>query len=224
MKKRWITGAALLSLLFLAACAKKVPDSKKINSILKEEPYIRVLLEESYHQSEVRFDQKNDRAVVPKGAEWGLPKYREKEIVGISFGGEEGADISEADEELNPELYLENYMGLIRQLHLTVGDVRESDYHVKVVKKKQLRAFEEEISLLSGMVIKDSYELTGVEIAFDRKFRPVKKTFQFQKKEDTELDDEEDSAKCTQRFAYGVGKTRFNWSFRQVKKLIENEY
>ena len=58
-----------------------------------------------------------------------------------------------------------------------MSDIRKNNYNIKVVKKKQLEAFEQELALMSGVVIKGEYELTGVNIEFDRRFRPVKKTF-----------------------------------------------
>lgn len=225
MKKTWMIFAGIFACLLLATCSKEVPDSKKVNEILKGERYVRVRLGDSYHQSEVRFDREGDQAVVPDNAEWGLSKYRDGSTVGVNYGEDEGVDIYDADAEITPELYIGNYMKTIEKLDLTAGDVRESNYNVRIVKKAKLDLFEEELSLLSGMVVNDSYELTGVEIVFDKHFRPEKKTFQLQKKEETELgDEEEDSAKCTQEFSYNIGKMRFNWSFEKVQKAIEKEY
>lgn len=221
MKK--ILGTMLVgcAVVFLTACAKEMPGTTKINDLMKEEQYFRVTLEEAYLQSEVRFDMEEDRAVVPVTAEWGLPKYREKDTAGVSYD-EEGAEIYETDPETNPELYASLFIGDIQELELTVEEVRDSGYDVKIVKKKELEKFEKELSLLSGMVVKDAYNLVGVSIRFDDQFRPIKKEFQFEKKDKTRLDDVgTDSEKCTQEFHYDIGKRKFESAFDKAKKEID---
>lgn len=224
MKRKWMIAAAACLGFLMTACSKDMSDPQKINDILQEEQYVTVTLGESYHQEEVRFDTESDRAVVPKGVEWGLQKYRDGAETGVDYGGE-GVDIYESDKETDPELYAENYLDSIRELDLTVKDVRENDYSIKVVKKSQLELFEEELSVLSGMVVNDAYKLAGVEIEFDKNFRPVEKIFQLEKKDSTKLEnEEEDSEECTQEFSYNIKKMRFDWSFKRVKKSIEKEY
>lgn len=222
--KRWMIIAMAILGAALTGCSKEMADSQSINGILQEERYVKVTLGESYHQEEVEFDMGNDRAVVPKSAEWGLQKYRDGEETGVNYGGD-GVDIYESDKEMDPELYAGYYLDSIRALKLTVKDVRDSDYSVKIVKKSRLDLFEEELATLSGMVVNDAYRLAGVEIEFDKSFRPVKKTFQLEKKDSTKLENqEEDSEECTQEFSYNVGKMRFDWAFNNVKKSIEKEY
>lgn len=221
--KKWLLAALGFCLIF-TACSQEMEGSEKINDIMQKEKYMRVILGESYHQREVRFDLENDKAVVPKNAEWGLPQYRDGAETGANYG-EEGVDIYQSDKELNPELYEEFYLDSIRSLNLTVQDVKDSEYTVRVAKKSKLDCFEEELSILSGMVVKDSYELAGVEIQFDKKCRPIKKVFQFVKKDSTNLKNgEEDSRECMQEFSYNIGEIRFDWAFKRVKKMIEKQY
>lgn len=225
MKKKWIIILGICAVFFLTACKKDYSESQKINDILDREDYVAIILGDGYLQQEVRFEMKEDRAVVPVNAKWGLPKYREGETVGVSYGEEGGVDIYDADPGVNPELYLESYLDSVRSLNLTVRDIKDSGFSVKIVQKEQLSVFAEELVHMSGMVFKDSYELAGVNIQFDDKCRPVRKEFQLQKKDKTKLDDEEkDSAKCTQKFSYDIGKIKFGWAFNKVKKEIEKEY
>lgn len=224
MKKTGVAILGICAAILFSGCAKEVPGNKRIHEILEEETRLRVTLGEAYLQSEVEFDMENDRAVVPVEAEWGLPKYRDGKEVGVSYGEEGGAEIYDADRETNPELYVEEYLDLIQELDLTVEDVRASGFDVKVIKDQTLKKFEEELTLLSGMVVKDSYELVGVSIKFDDKYRPIKKEFQFAKKDNTSLDNvENDSEKCTQEFSYEIGKRKFDSAFEKVKKEIDRD-
>lgn len=223
MKKIWITTLSFCMLCFFTACSKEISGTTKIHDLMNEETYVRINLGEAYLQSEVSFDFEKDRAVVPVTAEWGLPKYRDGEMAGISYE-EEGAEVYETDIETNPELYASFYLGAIKELNLTVEEVRNSGFDVKVVKKKELARFEEELFLLSGMVVKDAYDLVGVSIRFDDKFRPIKKEFQFEKKDQTRLDDVgTDSEKCTQEFHYDIGKMKFDSAFDKAKKEIDRD-
>lgn len=72
---------------------------------------------------------------------------------------------------------------------------------------------------MSGVVIKGEYELTGVNIEFDRRFRPVKKTFRLQALDESQMHEEKkDEKKCIQEFGYNIGKVRFQTSYRDVEK------
>lgn len=82
MRKRNKVLFGIAGCLFLTACAKEVDGAEKINDILKQQPYVDVQLGEEYHQSEVKFSTEEDKAVVPKGAEWGRAEYREKKKPG----------------------------------------------------------------------------------------------------------------------------------------------
>ncbi len=224
MKKTGIAVLGICALILVSGCTKEVAGNKRINEILEAESHVKVMLGEAYLQSEVEFDVEKDRAVVPVGAEWGLPKYREGNEAGASYGEEGGAEIYDTDWETNPELYPEVYLGLIKELDLTVGDVRDSGFDVKIISDQTLRKFEEELTLLSGMVVKDSYELVGVSIKFDDQYRPIKKEFQFEKKDQTSLEDaKNDSEKCIQEFSYEIGERKFNSAFDRVKKEIDRD-
>lgn len=225
-KKKWLCGMlAVITLLSLTGCAEQIPGRTTINSILEKESYIHVILGEGYHQQEVRFDLKNDRAVIPKGVQWGMQSYRTGAEVGISYGESEGSEVYESDPEVNPELYVDSYLDSIRQLNLKVSDIRKNDYNIKVVKKKQLEAFEQELAFMSGVVIKGEYELAGVNIEFDRRFRPVKKSFKLQALDDSQMHEEKkDEKKCIQEFGYNIGKVRFQTSYRDVEKKIQKEW
>lgn len=224
MKRIRFATVLFLVAICLTGCSKEMPGTTKINDIIEEESYIKLILGEAYLQEQVVFDVKKDSAVVPKGAAWGLPKYRDGDTAGVSYGEEGGAEIYATDQETNPELYLASYMEALKELQLTVKDVRDSGYDVKIVKKKELDRFEEELTLLSGMVVKDAYELTGVSIRFDDKFRPIKKEYQFEKKDKTRLDNETtDSGKCIQEMDYDVGKVKFDTTFEKVKKEIDRD-
>ena len=93
MRKRNKVLFGIAGCLFLTACAKEVDGTEKINDILKQQPYVDVQLGEEYHQSEVKFSTEEDKAVVPKGAEWGRAEYREKKEAGIYYGEGEGGEI-----------------------------------------------------------------------------------------------------------------------------------
>lgn len=225
MRKKWRVAAVVFLSMLVSGCSKEVPGVQKINDILREEGYIKMMLAESYHQEEVLFDLENDRAVVPEGIGWGLQKYRDGAETGANYGEEESVDIYESDKETNPELYIESYLDSVRELNLTVQDVRDSGYAVRVVKNEHLSVFEEELAILSSVVVDDAYRLVGVEIKFDKKFRPIEKIFQLEKKDSTNLENEEkDSGECTQKFSYDIGKMRFGWAFDHVKKSIEDVY
>ena len=161
--------------LFLTACAKEVDGTEKINDILKQQPYVDVQLGEEYHQSEVKFSTEEDKAVVPKGAEWGRAEYREKKEAGIYYGEGEGGEIFETDSEITPELYMDAYFESIQNLNLTAAQVQKEEYVIQVTENKKLELFEEELRMLTGIIMKDHYELTGVEITFDKQCRPVQK-------------------------------------------------
>lgn len=225
MRRKWSVIMVAVCCMVMTACSEKISDTRKINDILQEEGYLKVTLEERYHQEKVLFDLENDRAVVPKGLEWGLPKYRDGAETGVSYGEEESVDIYESAQEIDPELYAESYLKSIQELNLTVRDVRDSGYALKVVNHEQLELFEEELAVLSGVVVDDAYELVGVEILFDKKFRPVEKIFQLEKKDNTNLgNEEEDSKECTQKISYNIGKLQFRGAFQRVKKSIEKMY
>lgn len=223
MKKIVMLGVAVCISFFTIACQKEGVSSEKVNDILKQESYMKVELGENYHQSSVLFAFQDEKAVVPRNVEWGLPKYREKNTIGVSFG-EEGTEIYEADGEMYPELYAESYLSSVTRLNLSTKEVKDSNYHIKVADKTQLKWFEQELYAISTMVIEDSYDLFGVSIEFDEKYRPVKKIFRLKKKENTMLgNDENESINCIQKFSYDVGKMKFNRQFRQVEKMIEKE-
>lgn len=225
MEKRWKWALAAVfgvCMLWIFTRGEAVEDAQKINDILAEQRYMQVFLGEGYHQSEVWFDMENDRAVVPESAAWGLSKCRNREMMGVNYGEVEGVDVYESDRESHPEMYRHFYMDSIRSLNLTVGEVRENDYCVNVVKKQPLALFEKELVALSGMVLNENYELSGVWISFDKRFRPIKKIFELRKKDSTKLQNTvRDSEKCTQEFSYHLGKIKFEMGFRKVKKEIE---
>ena len=153
-ERKWLCGIlAAVILGNMTGCAEQISGKTTVNRILAEEPYINVILGEGYHQQEVRFDLKNDRAVIPKDVQWGMHSYRNGTEVGISYGGSGGCEIYVSDPEVNPELYEESYLNSIRELKLNVSDIRKNNYNIKVVKKKQLEAFEQELALMSGVVI-----------------------------------------------------------------------
>ncbi|WP_461811886.1 hypothetical protein [Faecalimonas sp.] len=221
MKKIVMLGMVLGISFFTIACQKDRVDSEKINDIFKKEEYVKIELGENYHQSIVLFALQDEKAVIPKGVKWGLPKYRAKNTIGVSFG-EEGVETYKADGEMYPELYAKSYLSSISRLNLTVKEVKDSNYHIKVADKKQLEWFEKELYTMSTMVIGDSYELSGVSIEFDQQYRPIKKIFQLKKKDTTMLGKEEkESINCTQKFSYKIGMMEFNRQFRRVKKMIE---
>ena len=220
MKKIMMLGVVFCMSLILLSCQKEWDSSEKINDILENEKYMKIELGEDYHQSSVLFALQEEKAVVPKDVKWGLPKYREKDTIGVSFA-EEGTEIYKADGEMYPELYAKAYLASVVNLDLSVKEVKDRNYSVKIADKEQLKWFEEELYTVSTLVIGDSYELSGVTVEFDREYRPVKKIFQLKKKNNMILGDEEDdSEKCIQEFSYDVGKMKFNREFSRVENLI----
>lgn len=221
-KSRALLG--IVGCLFLTACTKEVDSAEKVNRILEQEKYVDVQLGEEYHQSEVKFSVEENRAVVSKDAEWGRPQYREKEEAGIYYGKEEGGEIFETDAEITPELYVESYFASIENLNLTAEKVKNEEYVIQVTEKDALEPFEEELRMLTGIIMKDHYELTGVEITFDKRCRPVQKSFQLQDIDEDELKKgETDSEDYVQKFSYETGKRAFDRTFKKVKKEIEKE-
>lgn len=208
----------------LTACAKEPEDLQKVNSILKEQAYVDVILGGGYHQEEVMFDQENDKAVIPRDAKWGRPSFRDESKSGIYYGESEGGELYDTDKEVSPELYLDFYLASIRNLNLTVGDVKQSGYVVQVVKRSQLELFEKELAYLTSVIMKDNYELTGVEIEFDKQCRPIRKNFQLQNiREDEMKKEDSDSEECTQEFSYEISESKFERAFKKVKAEIEQE-
>lgn len=221
-KSRALLG--IVGCLFLTACTKEVDSAEKVNCILEQEKYVDVQLGEEYHQSEVKFSVEENRAVVSKDAEWGRPQYREKEEAGIYYGKEEGGEIFETDSEITPELYVESYFASIENLNLTAEEVKNEEYVIQVTEKDALEPFEEELRMLTGIIMKDHYELTGVEITFDKRCRPVQKSFQLQDIDEDELKKgETDSEDYVQKFSYETGNRAFDRTFKKVKKEIEKE-
>ncbi len=224
MGKRSKVLFGIASCLLLAACAKQVDGTEKINDILKQESYVDVQLGQEYHQSEVKFSTKEDKAVVPKDAEWGRMEYREKNEVGIYYGEEEGGEVFETDQEITPELYASAYFTSIQNLNLTASEVQREEYVVQVTKRAELESFEEELRMLTGIIMKNHYELTGVEIIFDKQCRPVQKRFQLQDINESELNkDSIESEDYVQKFSYKTGQGKFNRTLKKVKKEIAKE-
>ena len=220
MKRIIMLAMAVCISFFTAACQKDDVPSERVNDILKQETYVKIKLGENYHQASVLFALEEEKSVVPKDVEWGLPKYRDKNTVGVSFG-EEGTEVYETDGEMYPELYIDSYFSSIARLNLSAKEVKDSNYHIKIAEKTQLKWFEKELYTISTMVIGDEYDLSGVSIEFDKKYRPVKKIFQLKKKENTMLGNEEDeSVNCIQEFSYDIGKMKFERQFRRVEKMI----
>lgn len=221
-KKRVLFG--LVSCLFLTACTKEVDSTEKVNRILEREQYVEVRLGEAYHQSEVQFSIKEDSAVVSKDAEWGRPEYREKEEAGIYYGKEEGGEVFETDLEITPELYIESYFDSIENLNLTAEEVKKEAYVIQVTDKEELEQFEEELRALTGIIMKDHYELNGVKITFDKQCRPMQKSFQLQDIDEDELKKGEiDSVDYMQKFSYEMSGGKFDRMLKKVKKEIEKE-
>ena len=212
MRKRNKVLFGIASCLFLTACAKEVDGAEKINDILKQQPYVDVQLGEEYHQSEVKFSAEEDRAVVPKDAEWGRAEYREKEEAGIYYGEGEGGEIFETDSEITPELYMDAYFESIQNLNLTAAQVQKEEYVIQVTENK------------TGIIMKDHYELTGVEITFDKQCRPVQKNFQLQDIDEDELKKGTiESEDYVQKFSYETGQGKFDRTIKKVKKEINEE-
>lgn len=212
----WIVGCLLLT-----ACAKEVNGMQKIDDILNQESHIDVQLGEEYHQSEVKFAIKEGKAVVPKDAKWGRPEYREKNEAGIYYGEEEGGEVFETDVEITPELYESAYFDSIRKLNLIASDVQKEEYVIQVTKRAELEAFEEELRMLTGIIMKDHYELTGVKIVFDKQCRPIEKNYQLQDIDEDELNKGVvESEDYVQKFSYKTGQGTFERTLKKVKKEI----
>lgn len=224
MKKRGKIIAAAGLCLFLGACAKEPDDSIPVNEILSEQPYVEAVLGGGYHQERVTFDQENDRAVIAKDAEWGRPGFRDGTECGTYYGEEEGGEIYDTDRESSPELYLDSYFDSIRNLNLTAKDVKKENYVIQVVASDELELFGNELAALTSVIMKDSYELTGVEIEFDRQCRPVRKSFQLRDIREDELKKKNlDSESCIQEFSYKTGESKFERTYEKVKAEIERE-
>lgn len=224
MRKRNKVLFGIAGCLFLTACAKEVDGTEKINDILKQQPYVDAQLGEEYHQSEVKFSTEEDKAVVPKGAEWGRAEYREKKEAGIYYGEGEGGEIFETDSEITPELYMDAYFESIQNLNLTAAQVQKEEYVIQVTENKKLELFEEELRMLTGIIMKDHYELTGVEITFDKQCRPVQKNFQLQDIDEDELKKGTiESEDYVQKFSYETGQGKFDRTIKKVKKEINEE-
>ena len=135
-ERKWLCGIlAAVILGNMTGCAEQISGKTTVNRILAEESYINVILGEGYHQQEVRFDLKNDRAVIPKDVQWGMHSYRNGTEVGISYGESEGCEIYDSDPEVNPELYEESYLDSIRELKLNVSDIRKIIIISRLLKK-----------------------------------------------------------------------------------------
>lgn len=221
MKRRVEVVLCASVLAVLTACGKTPSDFVQVNDILEKQNYMEVSFGDAYHQEKVQFNLNAGRAVIPFDAEWGKPGFREKETAGIYYGTEEGGEIYDAEWKTMPEFYVNSYMDSLRNLNLTVSEVKKEDYVIKVTDSSELEWFEEELRKLSTLVLKDTYELTSVEIEFDKQCRPTKKVFQLQKLDIMGMKRGKIvSKKCTQEFSYKLGKIKFGYAFRKVKKEI----
>lgn len=223
-RKRRMLFAVLFCCLGMTGCTKDPEDSQRMQEILEQQECIKVVMGEAYHQETVLFYPQKDKAVIPENAKWGRPSFREGENVGIYYGEDEGGELYESAQEISPELYLDSYMHAMESLDVHVSDIKEENYVVKVVKPSQLKLFEEELSTLSSMILKDEYDLTGVEITFDKQCRPVQKVFQLRNISGEEVKNSHtDAQECVQEYFYDTGKSKFERIFRAVKEEIEEE-
>lgn len=208
----------------LAGCGKEPEDTRQVNDILAEEDYVAVTFGEAYHQEHVLFDKERDRAVIGEDAKWGRASFREKNEAGIYYGESEGGEIYPADKEISPELYLSFYWDSVQNLGLTAADVKRDGYVVQVVKKSDLKLFEKELTSLTSIIMKDYYELTGVELTFDKQCRPIRKVFYLQDISREEIKkDTSYSEEYVQEFSYDTGKAKFERVFKKVKAEIAQE-
>lgn len=129
----------------------------------------------------------------------------------------------DTDVETTPELYIESYMESVLALDLKVSDIKNENYVIKVAEKSKLKPFAAELVRMSNIVLKGRYKLTGVEIEFDKQCRPVRKIFQLQEIDESELKKENESSECVQEFSYEVGKKKFESELKKVRKEIEEE-
>lgn len=223
MKRKGNILLCICACFLMTACTKEPANSELVNDIIAEQDYVEVSMGEAYHQEKVLFDVDEEKAVIPENAQWGRLEFRDEEEAGSFYGPEEGGEVYETDMETTPELYLDSYMASIANLGLTVEDVKNEDYVIKVAKKSQLQPFAEELIKMSNIVVKDNYRLTGVEIEFDKQCRPVRKCFQLQEIDKNELKTENESQECVQEFSYEIGKRKFENAFEKVRKGIEEE-
>lgn len=221
MKKKKRIGIAMAGVaLLLSACGEKPSDAVMVNEILEEQPYIQVSLGEAYHQEQVAFDQKNGKAVIANEAAWGRPSYREGEKAGVYYGEEDGGETYDTDEEVSPELYLDSYLDSVRNLNLSVEKIKKEEYVIQVVKSGELELFEQELNALTSVIMND-YELTGVELEFDKQCRLIRKTFRLREKEEEELKKEQaESEAYVQEFSYKIKQSKFERDLKKVKKEI----
>ncbi|MFR1158486.1 MAG: hypothetical protein ACLSD7_05505 [Coprococcus phoceensis] len=147
-----------------------------------------------------------------------------KKEAGIYYGEGEGGEIFETDSEITPELYMDAYFESIQNLNLTAAQVQKEEYVIQVTENKKLELFEEELRMLTGIIMKDHYELTGVEITFDKQCRPVQKNFQLQDIDEDELKKGTiESEDYVQKFSYETGQGKFDRTIKKVKKEINEE-
>lgn len=222
MKRKKVTAVILGISILITACASKPEEDAQLNDIVTSQAYVDILLGEAYHQEQVKFDIENDRAVIPQSVKWGRHGFREKSEAGIFYGEAEGGEIYETDMETTPELYIESYLDSVKQLNLNAKEIENADYVIQIVKKSELEPFEEELAMLTTLIMKDNYMLTGVEIKFDKQCRPIEKSYQLQSLDEDELKKENiDNKEFLQKFSYDSGKNRFEKELKKVKREIE---
>lgn len=218
VKREIIVSISILVLM--TACGKEPSNRESVSEILERQNYIQVSMGEAYHQEKVWFDIGGEKAVVPDDARWGRQKFRDGMEAGIFYGEEEGGERYRTDIETTPELYMESYMASIRNLDLKADDIKKENYRIRIVKQSQLRPFAEELINMSNIVVKNNYRLTGVEIEFDKKFRPVRKIYRLQETDENGLKREENIGECMQEFSYHLGNARFERVFKKVREEI----
>ena len=119
---------------------------------------------------------------------------------------------------------MDAYFESIQNLNLTAAQVQKEEYVIQVTENKKLELFEEELRILTGIIMKDHYELTGVEITFDKQCRPVQKNFRLQDIDEGKLKKGTiESEDYVQKFSYETGQGKFDRTIKKVKKEINEE-
>lgn len=221
----WIGVVVLICTVSLISC-KFIGDDTTIAEIIDNENYVGVHKQSNnlYH---IFIDDKGDRSY---GWRNDHKTFIKKEIDSPSYiedgrrvhWTEDGA-YTDKDKEESPYLELTKkiYFNAIKNLNLTVRDVKNSNYKYRSYNKKDI-----DILLKQEIVshtIKSKDEIKYVEISFDKEFRPIKVRITLASSKSkfvsTKEELEERAAGYTHWFSY-INKGRFNKEFKEIKKMI----
>ncbi len=147
-----------------------------IEEILEDSTYVRAVLGEGYLGKTILYDIAGDKSVsYPNDGEH-KTILREKEKATVFYGKYRGKDEHKKYEELFPELNIAFFYAPIKELGLTMSEVRAQDYQIEVTELEQIENFLIPLSFV-GVIDNEMFTILQIDIAFDEACRPIEIRF-----------------------------------------------